>query len=33
VGNEREADIATSEFEKWLGEEERALYGWILVAA
>jgi len=22
-----ESDIATSEFEKWLGEEERALYG------
>lgn len=28
-----EADIATSEFEQWLGEEECALYGWILVAA
>lgn len=28
-----EADIATSEFEKWLGEEERALYGsWAMVA-
>jgi site-specific recombinase XerD len=28
-----EADIATSEFEKWLGDEEQALYGLFGLAA